>query len=63
MNDTERTQRDAERYRFLRKFLTTKDLDIITRRGERDAPDERDLIDREVDMQEAVVNRLKEWRT
>ena len=47
--ENETLQKDAERYRFLRKFLTSKDMPILTGRGERDAPSERDDVDFIVD--------------
>ena len=50
---------DAERYRFLRKFLTPKDMPILTGRGERDAPDERDTVDFFVDLTIALYQRRK----
>lgn len=40
---------DATRYRFLRKFLSSKDLPILTGRGERDEPDEQYAMDCVVD--------------
>ena len=41
---------DAARYRFLRKFLSSKDLPILTGRGERNEPDEQYAIDCVVDV-------------
>ena len=41
--------KDAERYRWLRKYLSTKDFPILTGRGKRDEPDERDYIDSAID--------------
>ena len=41
---------DAARYRFLRKFLSSKDLAILTGRGERNEPDEQYAIDCVVDV-------------
>lgn len=40
---------DAERYRWLRKYLSTKDMPILCGRGVRDEPDERDAIDAAID--------------
>lgn len=50
---------DAERYRFLRKFLTSKDMPILTGRGERDTPDERNTVDFFVDLTIALHQRRK----
>ena len=41
---------DAARYRFLRKFLSSKDLPILTSRGECNEPDEQYAIDCVVDV-------------
>lgn len=41
---------DAARYRFLRKFLSSKDLPILTGRGECNEPDEQYAIDCVVDV-------------
>lgn len=46
---------DAERYRWLRKFLSAKDLLILLHRGERDEPDERLAIDMAVDSARAAA--------
>ena len=48
---------DAERYRWLRKFLSTKDLPILTGRGERDEQDERDTMDWCVDAAIAAARK------
>jgi hypothetical protein len=48
-DENEVLRKDAERYWFLRKFLTSKDMPILTGRGERDAPSERDDVDFFVD--------------
>ena len=48
---------DAARYRFLRKFLSSKDLPILTGRGERNEPDEQYAIDCVVDV--AIVRVRK----
>ncbi len=45
----EQEKKDAERYRWLRKFLSTKDMSILLGRGTRDEPDERDAIDTAID--------------
>jgi hypothetical protein len=44
-----KVMQDAERYRWLRKYLSTKDFSILTQRGQRDEPDERDAIDDALD--------------
>lgn len=48
---------DAARYRFLRKFLSSKDLPILTGRGERNEPDEQYAMDCVVDVAIAKVRK------
>lgn len=56
-NELARCQKDADRYRWLRKFLSSKDLPILRGRGARDEPDERDDMDAAVDANMTAAAR------